>query len=86
MDNQDPIAERKAEKLRKRHNIETLAQEHGQKRAAYADDLASETQFIANELLPKAIEAGIPLDTFAKLAGVSRQTLYRWREAIGRMA
>jgi len=29
-----------------------------------------------------AVAAGIPIDTYAKLVGVSRQTLYRWREAV----
>jgi DNA-binding XRE family transcriptional regulator len=32
-----------------------------------------------------AAEVGIPFDTYAKLVGVSRQTLYRWRDAVSRL-
>jgi hypothetical protein len=39
-----------------------------------------ELRQIAVELIPEAVDAGIPFDTFAKLVGVSRQTLYRWRD------
>jgi hypothetical protein len=28
---------------------------------------------------------GIPFDTYAKLVGVSRQTLYRWRDMKARL-
>jgi transposase-like protein len=44
------------------------------------NDMAASRQFIVEELMPKAAEAGIPLDALAKLLGISRQTLYRWRD------
>jgi transposase-like protein len=28
----------------------------------------------------EALDVGIPVDAFARLVGISRQTLYRWRE------
>jgi hypothetical protein len=84
MNNQDPIAEHQAARINKRHGIETLAVEAGEKRAKLDDELAVNTQWII-DLMPKALEAGIPLDTFAKLVGVSRQTLYRWREVVRRL-
>jgi len=77
---QDPIAERKAAKLEWRQGLEQLALKTGQDHAQLADDLASSRQFIAEELLPKAAEAGIPFDALAKLLGISRQTLYRWQD------
>lgn len=72
---------RAAEKLRRKHAIELAAAEAGEKRARAQDDLLSNTQTIV-ELMPQAVAADIPLDTFAKLVGVSRQTLYRWRDDI----
>jgi DNA invertase Pin-like site-specific DNA recombinase len=84
MNNQDPIAERKAAKLAKRHGIETLAQKAGAERAKLDDELAANTQWII-DLMPDAIEAGIPFDTYAKLVGVSRQTLYRWKGVVRRL-
>jgi hypothetical protein len=84
MNNQDPIAEPQAARLHKRHGIETLAVEAGEERAKLDDQFAVNTQWIM-DLMPKAHEAGIPLDTFAKLVGVSRQTLYRWREVASRL-
>jgi DNA invertase Pin-like site-specific DNA recombinase len=81
MIDQDPIAERKAEKLEWRQGLEQLALKTGQEHAQLADDLASSRQFIVDELLPKTAEAGIPFDATAKLLGISRQTLYRWQDA-----
>jgi transposase-like protein len=31
------------------------------------------------DVVPEALQAGIPFDGIAKLIGVPRQTLYRWR-------
>jgi hypothetical protein len=73
----------KAQLLQRRHSIETLAVEAGEERAKLDDKLVVNTQWII-DLMPQAMEAGIPLDTFAKLVGISRQTLYRWREAVSR--
>jgi DNA invertase Pin-like site-specific DNA recombinase len=82
MIDQDPIAEHKAAKLEWRQGLERLALETGQKHAQHLDDLASSRQFIVEELIPKAAEAGISFDALAKLLGISRQTLYRWQEAV----
>lgn len=77
---QDPIAERKAAKLEWRQGLERLALEKGREHSKHVDDVASSRQFIVDELMPKAAEAGIPFDTLANLLGLSRQTLYRWRD------
>jgi DNA-binding transcriptional regulator YiaG len=79
MNDQNPIDERKAEKLAKRHGLEQLAAETGRKRAEAHADMVANTEFIVR-LMPEAVAADIPIDTFAKLVGVSRQTLYRWKD------
>jgi len=81
MIDQDPVAQHKAEKLEWRQGIERLALETGQSHARHLDDLASSRQFIVEELIPKAADAGIPFDALARLLGISRQTLYRWQGA-----
>jgi transposase-like protein len=48
------------------------------------NDVAASRQFIVEDLMPKAVEAGIPLDALARLLGISRQTLYRWRDGTTR--
>jgi hypothetical protein len=68
-----------AQRLQRKQNCETFAIQAGEERAALERKLTENTQWIT-DLMPKALEAGIPLDTYAKLVGVSRQTLYRWRE------
>jgi transcriptional regulator GlxA family with amidase domain len=68
-----------AQRLQRKQNRETLAIQAGEERARIEGELTENTQWII-DLMPKALEAGIPLDTYAKLVGVSRQTLYRWRE------
>jgi DNA invertase Pin-like site-specific DNA recombinase len=79
MADQDPIAEHRAAKLDRRQGLERIALERGQKYTQLKDDLASERQFIVEELIPKFAEADIPFDSLAKLLGISRQTLYRWQ-------
>lgn len=79
MNNQDPIEERQVEKLRRRQGIELLAAEQGEKRAKAQDEVLSTTEFIVR-LMPEAVASDIPIETFAKLVGVSRQTLYRWKD------
>ncbi|MGD0197556.1 MAG: helix-turn-helix domain-containing protein [Solirubrobacteraceae bacterium] len=37
------------------------------------------------DVVPRATEAGIPLDEVARLVGVSRQTLHRWRGSLERL-
>jgi hypothetical protein len=68
-----------AQRLQKKQQHELAAIQAGEERAAIESKLTENTQWII-DLMPKALEAGIPLDTYAKLVGVSRQTLYRWRD------
>ena len=72
------------ERLQEKQNYEALAAEAGEQRSKLEDELAINTQWII-DMIPKAAEAGIPFDTFAKLVGVSRQTLYRWREVVAKL-
>ncbi len=69
------------ERLQKKQNCETLAAEAGVQRADLEAKLIANTQWVI-DMIPKAAEAGIPFDTFAGLVGVSRQTLYRWRDTV----
>jgi hypothetical protein len=82
MTTQDPIAELQAERLQRRLGMERVARDLGEKRVAAKDELASVVQAI-EEILPQALEAGVPLDTYSKLVGVSRPTLYRWQGQAG---
>jgi hypothetical protein len=75
MNEPNPAIERQQRRLRH----EEYADQLGRERREAESELAASTQAIIDEL-PKAQEAGVPLDTFAKLVGVSRQTLYHWRE------
>jgi transcriptional regulator with PAS, ATPase and Fis domain len=79
---QDPIAEDKAAKLERKQALERLALETGQKYAQLANEMASDRQFIVEELMPQAVEASISVEALAQLLGISRQTLYRWQEAL----
>jgi hypothetical protein len=67
------------ERQQRRLAVEETADQLGRDRKAVESKLAESTQAII-DLLPEAQERGVPLDTFAKLVGVSRQTLYHWRE------
>jgi hypothetical protein len=80
MDEDSPIAQRAAEKVRRRRFIEDHAIELGAERVRLEEQLTNNTGDIIDRMRDAA-EAGIPLDTYAKLVGVSRQTLYRWRDA-----
>lgn len=68
----------KAEALQKRQNIETIIVREGEQRSRLEADLVVNQQSIVDRL-KEALEVGIPFDTVAKLAGISRQTLYRWQ-------
>jgi hypothetical protein len=69
----------KAEAIQKRQNIETIIVREGEQRSRLEADLIVNQQSIVDRL-QEALGVGIPFDTVAKLAGVSRQTLYRWQE------
>jgi hypothetical protein len=61
--------------------LERLAIETGTKHAEHVNDMLASRQVIAEELMPKAAEAGIPFDALAKLLGISRQTFFsEWEE------
>lgn len=83
MTHQDhPVAEHYAAKLERRQGYERLALELGREHAGLVDDLAASRQTIIAELMPKAAEVGIAFGALADLLGVSRQTLYRWRDSV----
>jgi hypothetical protein len=62
-----------------RRSIEDQIVKLGSERNRLESELGANIEAIV-AAIPKAIEAGIPFDGIAKLVGVSRQTLYRWRD------
>jgi hypothetical protein len=62
-----------------RRSIEDQIVKLGSERTRLENELGANIEAIV-AAIPKAIEADIPFDGIAKLVGVSRQTLYRWRE------
>jgi len=70
--------------IRARREIEDQALLLGAERRNLESGLTVNTQRII-DLMPQALAAGMPLDGFAKLVGVSRQTLYRWQEVARRL-
>jgi hypothetical protein len=65
--------------LQARRSIEDRAVQLGTERAAIAQRNAENTWAII-ELLRDPQHALVPLDHLASMLGVSRQSLYRWRE------
>jgi hypothetical protein len=65
--------------IQARRFVEDQALDYGGKRIKLAAELAANTNLI-RRLLPDAIAAGIPVERYAQMVGVSRQTLYRWRD------
>ncbi len=65
--------------IQARRTIEDRAAQLGAKRTKIQARLAANTQAMV-ELLGEARGAGIPLEQLAALLGVSRQTLFNWRE------
>jgi hypothetical protein len=70
--------------MQARRAIEDRAVQLGNERHDLDNGLAANTQAII-DLLRDADGAGVPLDHLAKLVGVSRQTLHRWREIAARL-
>ncbi len=70
--------------MQARRQIEDWAVTLGHERHNLESGLSVNTQRII-DLMPQALAAGIPLDGYAKLVGVSRQTLYRWQEVSRRL-
>lgn len=56
----------------------------GAERAHLEAKLGENLEAIVDEI-PAATEAGIPFDRIAHLVGVSRQTLYRWRDVLAKL-
>lgn len=65
--------------IQARRNIEDRAAHLGAKRRDLDGELTENTQDII-QLLRDAEGTGVTYDYLAHLTGVSRQTLYRWRE------
>jgi triphosphoribosyl-dephospho-CoA synthetase len=76
MDDLSPAAARQ----RKRENIQKLAAEWGAERSKLEEDMATNTGVILDHI-PVALEAGLSMEAYAALVGVSRQTLYRWQDS-----
>jgi hypothetical protein len=56
----------------------------GAERTRLEARLGENLEAIVDEI-PVATDAGIPFDRIAHLVGVSRQTLYRWRDVLARL-
>jgi hypothetical protein len=56
----------------------------GAKRTRLEAKLGENLEAIVDEI-PAATEAGISFDRIAHLVGVSRQTLYRWRDVLAKL-
>lgn len=65
--------------IKARRDAEDAAAELGQERAALAKKVTGNSKKI-RELLPGALEAGVTMESLAKLTKVSRQTLHAWRD------
>jgi hypothetical protein len=70
--------------IQARRAIEDRAVQLGAERRRLNDGIEANTQAIL-QLLRNAEGTGVPHDYLAHLTGVSRQTLYRWREDAGRL-
>jgi hypothetical protein len=68
-----------------RRGIEDRALKLRAKRAELHGGLRENTAAIT-ALLAEAVELGIAVEQFARLVGIRRQSLYRWREVARRAA
>jgi hypothetical protein len=69
--------------LQARRDIENEVLKRGAERSKLENDLTINTKAIV-DLIPRATGVGLPFEQIAELAGVSRQTLYRWQEVVKR--
>ena len=67
--------------IQARRAVEDEAVAFGVKRLQLATELEANTNLIRRRL-PEAIAKGIPIERYAQMVGVSRQTLHRWREKV----
>jgi hypothetical protein len=65
--------------IQARRAVEDRALQLAEERRNLNNYLAANTQAII-DLIRDAANAGVPFDHLATLVGISRQTLYRWRE------
>ena len=56
----------------------------GAERTKLEAKLGENLEAIVDEI-PAGAEAGIPFDRIAHLVGISRQTLYRWQNALAKL-
>lgn len=70
--------------IQARRAVEDRALQLADERRGLDSQITANTQAIIG-LIPEAAKAGIPFEQLAGLIGVSRQTLYRWREIAGRL-
>lgn len=70
--------------MQARREIEDEAIRLGRVRMDLDNQYAENTQALI-DLFGSALEAGIPIDGYAKLVGVSRPTLYRWRSVVEKL-
>jgi hypothetical protein len=70
--------------MQARRDIEDRAIRLGDERRDLDNRVAENTQGII-DLIPEAADAGITFDNLARMVGVSRQTLHRWREIVRRL-
>jgi hypothetical protein len=70
--------------IQARRAVEDRAIQLGGERRDLDNRVAANTQAII-DLLPNAVDAGVPFDHVATLVGITRQTLYRWQEVARRL-
>ena len=68
-------------RLQAKREVEDQAIKLGEERRELDERVAANIQAVI-DVLPKAADAGVPFDHIATMVGVSRQTLYRWRDAV----
>jgi transcriptional regulator GlxA family with amidase domain len=74
-----------AKDLQATRAIEDKLVQLGQQRHEIERSTSDNIQAIT-DTMTEAIAAGLPVERIAGLVGVSRQTLYRWREGAVRMS
>jgi hypothetical protein len=67
--------------MQARREFEDQALKLGAERARLEGQLGTNLEQIV-DLLEKAHEVGVPIDHYARMVGVRRQQLYRWRGSI----
>jgi len=67
--------------MQARRDFEDRALQLGADRAKLEGQLGSNLEQIV-DLLDEAPKVGVPVDHYAKMIGVRRQQLYRWRDSI----